>query len=274
MTDARLGALLLLLLPVQAHAWSGGAIDAQTMKRFGGTYRPDCTNASSPQATILRDALVIVKGDKRVSAKLVSEEDYVAWFGQVPPDHFQESFEARLPDGEDIAFLVYEDAKGPYLSIGWGPKLKAAFGQATLDLVYRLCDAPSREVTPKPPAAEEKPAPGELPDSDAMIRNSAFRAAYLKALGKYSKETWLAEMKGRAGATSKVTVAGEEFLQVNFCKLHDCGASNTTVLYSAARKKAYGKVSIAGKTALIGKPSPEIAKALGELWRRQWVHDR
>ena len=44
------------------------------------------------------------------------------------------------------------------------------------------------------------------------------------------------------------------------------------MLYSAERKVVYGKVSLDGKSTLIGSPPPEVARAIGEAWRRQWVH--
>jgi hypothetical protein len=269
-------ALTLVLAAASEPAWPAGRLDAETMKAYGGTYRSDCKDLASPSFVVGETSLTYVKGDKRITGSILPEDETAAWFGQIPPDGFHVALQSVLPDGESFALLVYQDARGPYLTVEADEKLAAVIGKAAMARQYRLCDAASRPApavqAPIPASPDATPA-DEFPDSDGMMRDPAFRAAYLKALGRFAKEPWLAQMNGRSGATSKVTVAGKEYLQVNFCKLHDCGASNTTVLYSASRKLVYGKVSIEGKTALIGSPPPEVAKALGELWRTQWVHD-
>ena len=39
------------------------------------------------------------------------------------------------------------------------------------------------------------------------------------------------------------------------------------VLYSSAKKVAYGKVYMAGKSSMFGNPPPPVAKEIGEYWR-------
>ena len=104
-----------------------------------------------------------------------------------------------------------------------------------------------------------------------MLEDPAFKKAYFKALGKLSKEDWLANLDGPSPAANKVTVAGDEYVLIHACKNHDCAENNTTLLYSETKKLVYGKVRMAGKSTLLGNPPPPVAKDLGDFWFKQWA---
>lgn len=268
-------ALMIALALVGGTAGAAGRLEPATVKEFGGIYRADCADAGSRSVIVREDHVVFADGGKRIAWSFLSDSERIDYFGRMMPDDFQTALMAEDANGYGIQIIVHRDARGPYLTVEGHPAIEETKDKPAVE--FRLCDAASRPVPVPPPvvhAPRETVAAGEYPNSDAMIQDPAFRAAYHKALGRHAKLPWLAQMNSRAGSTTKVTVAGREYLQVNCCKEHDCGASNATVLYSAAKKRVYGKISLEGKSAMIGSPPPEIAKALGELWRKQWVHGR
>jgi hypothetical protein len=135
----------------------------------------------------------------------------------------------------------------------------------------RAAAAPTTPAAKPAPAAGTAPAAEVLPGPAEMLAtDAAFKSAYMKTLGRYSKEPWLTELTGPSAPTTKVTVDGIEYTAINCCKPHDCADNTMVAFYSAAKKKVYGKVVVAGKSALIGNPPPAVAKEIGALWFQQF----
>jgi hypothetical protein len=162
---------------------------------------------------------------------------------------------------------------------GDDPAMKLSVEQAQNAPHYRHCvtaakPAGSAATTPAPegkPAETAAQAGETLPSPPEMLANDpAFKSAYMKALGRYSKEPWLTELTGPSAPTTKVTVDGIEYTAINCCKPHDCADNTMVAFYSAAKKKVYGKVVVAQKSALIGNPPPAVAKEIGALWFKQF----
>ena len=278
----------LALIAAHTPAAALDTLDAYTLKEYGGTWLSDCKNNASPRVTVFNNALVFIRGDKRV-ASTGNVMGTATYFGQDPPASYVYTLIGELDNGQQqLIFMIEKDKTGNYITLLGDDKVMAQIGPDWKTLKFRPCDAPAKEAkagTTPPPAA--KPAPtavaeapavaaaaptaGELPPAYGMLDDPAFKKAYMKALGKFSKEDWLATLDGPSPASSKVTVAGDEYVLVHSCKNHDCVENNTTLLYSEAKKLVYGKVRMAGKSALLGNPPPPVAKELGEFWRKQWA---
>ena len=81
-------------------------------------------------------------------------------------------------------------------------------------------------------------------------------------------------LDGPATPTTKINVAGNEYVFAKSCKNHDCGDNNVVLLYSAAQGKVYGKVFDRRRASLIGNPPPAVAAELDRLWVAEWRQNR
>jgi hypothetical protein len=264
MGKARIGFAALALLAL-APAAAESALDRDAFKTFGGTYMSDCKNPASPRLTVFEDQVVLLRGDVRVAAGNI--QNAASYFGNSPPEGYNTAILSEDAAGNQLLFVVYEDAAGQYISIDGDAKSLARVGKAAQRLKYRRCDAGPKRVSRELPPAT---APVEG-DAGSMILDKTFKAAHLKALGKLAREPWLAELSGPSVPTRKVTVAGGEYVLVSACKSHDCAESNTTLLYSPSKRVVYGKVRMDGRSQLYGAPPPAVAKELGEYWRKEWA---
>jgi Inhibitor of vertebrate lysozyme (Ivy) len=102
-----------------------------------------------------------------------------------------------------------------------------------------------------------------------VMKDAAFRAAYVQALGPLKREAWLIDMDG-PGTQRLETVAGSRYLLVTTCKDHDCGANNMVVLYATAPPALYGEVWRGGRLTAIGNPPPRVALELKKIWNTEW----
>src|SRR5262249_8294783 len=130
-----------------------------------------------------------------------------------------------------------------------------------------------RAATSAPPTAlpaDSAAAVPALPGAAEFAADPAFAVPYKKALGKYAKEPWLLALEGPSPETRKATIAGTEYVVLQACKDHDCAENNTTLLWNADRRVVYGKVRVAGKSALIGSPPKDVQPDLGKLWWQTW----
>jgi len=272
-------AFVLLALPTPARALD--TLDAYTMKEYGGTWLSDCRNNASPRVTVFNNALVFIRGDKRV-ASTGNVMGTATYFGQNPPESYVYTLIGELENGQlQLIFMIDKDKTGNYITLLGDDKVMAQIGPDWKTLKFRPCDAPAKvakaeaapapAAKPAPAAVAEAPVDADIPGGPAMLEDPAFKKAYLKALGKLSKEEWLATLNGPSPAAQKVTVAGDEYVLIHACKSHDCAENNTTLLWSEAKKLVYGKVRMAGKSTLLGNPPPPVAKELGEFWRKQWA---
>ena len=254
-------------------------LDAWTLKEYGGTWLSDCKNNASPRVTVFNNALVFIRGDKRV-ASTGNVMGTATYLGRDPPASYVYTLIGELDNGQQqLIFMIEKDKTGNYITLLGDEKVMAQIGPDWKTLKFRPCDAPAKEakaetapaaVAEAPAVAAAAPAAGELPPAYGMLDDPAFKKAYMKALGKFSKEGWLVALDGPSPASSKVTVVGDEYVLVHSCKNHDCAENNTTLLYSETKKLIYGKVRMAGKSTLLGNPPPPVAKELGEFWFKQW----
>ena len=272
-------AFVLLALPTPARALD--TLDAYTMKEHGGTWLSDCKNNTSPRVTVFNNALVFIRGDKRV-ASTGNVMGTATYFGQDPPESYVYTLIGELENGQlQLIFMIDKDKTGNYITLLGDDKVMAQIGPDWKTLKFRPCDAPAKEAKaeaapapaakPAPAVVAEAPVDADIPGGPGMLEDPAFKKAYLKALGKLSKEEWLATLNGPSPAAQRVTVAGDEYVLIHACKNHDCAENNTTLLWSEAKKLVYGKVRMAGKSTLLGNPPPPVAKELGEFWRKQWA---
>jgi len=267
----------LALIAAYTPASAFDTLDADTMKEYGRTWFSDCKNNASPRVTVFNNALVFIRGDRRV-ASTGNVMGTATYLGQDPPASYVYTLIGELDNGQQqLIFMIEKDKTGNYITLLGDDKVMAQIGPDWKTLKFRPCDAPAKaakaEAAPAPAAVAEAPvaAARDLPGGPAMLENPAFKKAYLKALGKLSKEEWLATLNGPSPAAQKVTVAGDEYVLIHACKSHDCAENNTTLLWSEAKKLVYGKVRMAGKSTLLGNPPPPVAKDLGDFWFREWA---
>jgi hypothetical protein len=271
-------AVAVALAGPSAPALAQERLDKFQIDMWGGTWRPDCANAKGPEVTVLADALVYVNGNTRV----VGTTNWAtgSWFGNSPPADYVTTFVSAMPGDQQFLGMVFKDAKGEYMTLDGDANVVAKIGKANAALKYRRCPpAGAKASAPEPAAktaaqvaADEAAAAAAAanPDAGGMIAQPKFKAAYLKALGKWSKEPWLKDLDGPTPPSRLVTVAGTEYRLVSSCKNHDCYNNNVVVLYSEAKGIAYGRIMVATKSAMIGNPPPAVATQLGELWRQEF----
>jgi hypothetical protein len=257
-------------------------LDKYSLQAWGGTWMSDCADNKSPRVTVFEEALVFLRGDTRVAGG--NFRAAASWMGISPPEDYVVALLSELPGEKQFLAIVYRDELGEYITLEGDPDVRAQIGEPALAMKYRKCTAAAatpaapaeKPATAASPATGTKPAPsapaasGEMPDAIAMMADSAFKAAYAKALGPYAGEEWLAKLDGPSSPSKKVKVAKNEYLLVNSCKNHDCYDSNTLMLYSSAKKLVYGKVVVGGKHGLFGNPPPAVSKELETMWRAQW----
>jgi hypothetical protein len=264
------------LIASHAPAAAFDTLDASTMKEYGRTWLSDCKDGASPRVTVFDNALVFIRGDKRV-ASTGNVMGTATYYGENPPDNYVFTLIGELDNGQQqLIFMVDKDKVGNYITLLGDDKVMAQVGPDWKTLRFRPCDAPVKSAAAAPaPAKASTPEPGaaavDTPGGPALLEDPAFQKAWIKALGsKLSKEEWLATLDGPSPAARKVTVAGDEYMLVHACKSHDCAENNTTLLWSAAKKVVYGKVRTAGKSTLLGNPPPPVAKDLGQFWFEEW----
>ena len=103
-----------------------------------------------------------------------------------------------------------------------------------------------------------------------LLTDPKFKSAYYKALGPKVKERWLAQLDGPTPPIKKINVAGAEYIFASACKNHDCGDSNTVLLYSTTQAVVYGKIVQQRRATLIGAPPPAVASELDRFWVAEW----
>jgi hypothetical protein len=256
--------LLPLLLLLACARPAAAQVDAEILGLFGGTWQADCAKPASAKVTVSANAIVFVDGARRVAATTATAA--ASWYGNSAPEGHLMTFVGDMPDGDQVIVDVLEDAQGRYAHIDGGGSVRKALGPAALKLRLVRCGA---AVVKAKVVAPAQTAPG-LPGPAELAADPAFAAPYRKALGKLAKEDWLLRLEGPAPESGMVTVAGTEYRLLHACKAHDCADNNTTLLWNAPKRLVYGKVRLAGRSALVGNPPPAVAKELGEFWRKQW----
>ena len=278
--------LAVLSLAAGSPALAQGRIDPELLRSYGGAYAVDCARPGGLRLTVGANALSAEAGGKSIRGTPVQAA--AAYFGRSAPPDFRVALIGALPGGDELVFLVYQNAKGVSAAIDGGPKVQALVGKGAMGRRLPRCDsarqastgvAPAQNPTPGPsknPAQDAAPAPTPGPVPQAVIsppqllHDPRFRTPYLRVLGPLTKEAWLMRLDGPAPAVRKVRVAGEEYELVSVCKPHDCANHNILLLYSAGRQIVYGRLHQAGRGTRLGAPPAQVAAELERLWRAEW----
>lgn len=277
------GAVFVLIV-TNTPAWAQGKLDADTMKAYGGTYQVDCSNTTSPKATVFADALVFLNGDKRVAGS--KPEAQASYHGNSPPPEYRLMLASEAPGGQ-LLFEIGQDKAGHYLKLYGEPKVEAAIGKPLIQQKFRRCDGtakPMQTVAAAPVGAQAAPAPSQGQGSgnsakifkgyalselsaSGLLYNPQAKATYHKALGPLVKESWLAKLDGPSSEFRPVKVAGADYMLGYTCKNRDCYDNTIVLLWSGVQNVVYGKVVQKNKSTLIGSPPPAVAAELEKLWK-------
>ncbi|CAM5787036.1 Ivy family c-type lysozyme inhibitor [Rhizobacter fulvus] len=250
-------------------------IDAETLKRYGGSYAVDCGRPGTPRLQVQAGALAVEQGNQRMTGR--NAMSAYSYFGNSPPPKdFQVALISEVRGDQQLIFMVYSDRAGPYIRIEADPKVAAALGRALTSPKYRRCEAaalPPAPALPGPaavPSPRAAPAPGAVPALGSLAADPAFKRAYLRALGPRAGERWLARLEGPAPETRELRVGGVPYVVIAICKAHDCYDHNAVFLYSAAQQQVIGLVQQKGAKTLVGSPAPTQAAQLERLWQSEW----
>jgi hypothetical protein len=275
-------AALAFLFAGAAPAAAQDGLDVHTLEAFGGTYKSDCGKSSAATLTIARNTLTFVEGARKLAGTNVMTA--ASYWGPDMPDTYRTTILSEV-GGNQLLVIVHEDEKGPYVLVSADPAVRLS--DAIQKTKFRTCgerkpkladhaDVPA-QTTPAPAkATTAKPAPAGTPGSgvgitaSGMLADRKFKAAWLAALGARANQPWLARLDGPSPENRRVTVDGADYLLIAACKNHDCYDYSTVILWSAPKKRVFGLVHEAGRTALLGGPTPALATELRALWKAEF----
>ncbi len=259
------------LIALASPAWAQSKLDADSIRLWGGTYSTNCGNPSAPRLRVVSDALMVEQNNKRLTGRNVQAQH--SFFGNSPPPDYQVALASEVRRDIQLLFIVYQDRSGLYIVPDGDREVQAALGKALVGQKYRSCDAAGRPATPAPAAAPASVGEPMINPWD-LLQDPKFKPVYYRALGAKVNERWLTDLDGPATPTTKINVAGNEYVFAKSCKNHDCGDNNVVLLYSAAQGKVYGKVFDRRRASLIGNPPPAVAAELDRLWVAEWRQNR
>src|SRR5512134_1328362 len=184
---------------VSAAAWSQGRLDADSLRAFGGTYSPNCSNPQAPRAHVTAAALMVEQGNQRMTGGNV--EAAASFLGPSPPPNYRTVLLGEVR-GQQLQFILFQDAAGYYLTLDGDQRVRAALGKTLLGHRYRQCGVSARApaTSPPPAAAAPRSAPaasgapaGAIPPLDTMtapglLMDPKFKAAWHRALGPKARE--------------------------------------------------------------------------------------
>ena len=255
----RAGAALATLacLPPSACA----AMDPALEQRYGGVYSSACQDPAAPRLKLFGDTMSVERGGRAVlSARNVKP-------AAAPPPgagaDYKAGFVGDVPGGDRLSFALFHNAHGLFAVPDGGPRSAAAMGADLRGQRLRHCD-PNRNRLPgaAPPPAERAPAD--------YLRDARFRAAYQAVLGPLAQEPWIARLDGPAPPVQQVKVGGVDHDLLAVCKQHDCAEHSMVLLYAPSSGSVAGKVVQAGRSTLLGQPSPAVKAELERAWKREW----
>jgi hypothetical protein len=260
-----------IALPASALDWN-----AEALALYGGTYAADCANPAALHLRVESDKLALEKGSRTVIAR--QPDPSASFFGPQPPREFQIAIMGSVAAAGDLTVIVYRDARGRYAGLQADPALMASLDLKPNDTTtYRDCDAERRQRDGAADLAAQS-AQGKAAEDAALaspLADPAFKAAYLTAIGSRARTEWLANLDGPGSPQKSVVIDGVPYLQLAFCKAHDCSDNNTVLLYARADNKVYGLVFEGGqRSTLIGNPPAPLAEELRRIWRSEWRQRR
>jgi Inhibitor of vertebrate lysozyme (Ivy) len=242
-------------------ALSGAQLTAAENKVYAGVYSNACGDPGKPMVRLYDDVMSVGQAGKVVTAKPFKSSN--AHLGATPPPaDFKTAFVGEVKGGDGLVFVLFHNPDGLFVVLEGGPKSLAQLGPGLQGQKLRHCD-PNRNALPGAPAAVSA-RPTDL------LRDPKFKTPYLKALGPLASEKWLTSLNGPAPEMKTVQAAGAAYQLASVCKPHDCAEHNTVLLYDATQGRVVGKVYQAGRSTLIGNPTPTLARELERLWTEEW----
>jgi hypothetical protein len=234
-------------------------VDLALERQIAGVYSNACADRAALEVKFYDDVMMVGRGGKTVTAnKIRAHKNHPA--ASSAPD-FKTVIAGDVRGGDGLVFVLYHNAGGLFAVIEGGAKSLAPLGPGVQGQRLRHCD-PNRNALPGAPAPAGPAGPGDL------LKDAAFKSAYMKALGPLASEPWLTRMDGPAPENRKVTIGGVEYTLAAVCKAHDCADHNMVVLYQAAQKTVVGQVQQKGRKTLLGNPAPALAKEIDKLWMK------
>ncbi|WP_367849798.1 Ivy family c-type lysozyme inhibitor [Rhodoferax sp. WC2427] len=233
------------------------------VRKYGGTYATQCNSADAPRLRVLRDALVVEQGDKRIVGRKVQTD--FSYLAASPPPFFKLTLASKVRSGSTLDFVVFEDKTGTSIHLRADAALQAPLGKSMLNATYRRCDE-----APAPSASAHTTQNEPMSDAEKILLNPTFKANYLRVLGPLAREPWLAKFNGPRPPARRVRVAGVDYLLLLVCKPHECTGFNAALLYAEDRDRLFGKIYQQGRSDYLGEPPSDIADALDALWTSQW----
>jgi hypothetical protein len=103
-----------------------------------------------------------------------------------------------------------------------------------------------------------------------LIKQPAFKSAYLNVLGSKAKEAWLAHLSGPSSQAIQQTIRGEEYLLAHSCRQHACNIDNIVFAYSSTSNRVFAKLVENGSVQWLGDPPPEIQAELEAYYAKQF----
>jgi hypothetical protein len=275
-----LAAALVALLGCAAPAAAQDGLDVHTLEAFGGTYRSDCGKSSAVSVTITKNTLTYAEGGRKLTGTNITTA--ASYWGPDMPGTYRTTILSEV-GSDQLLVIVHEDEKGPYLLVAGDAAFKLS--DAVTRTKFRTCgetkprladqvEVPAKPAKPAPAAtgttAAGKPRSGAGITASGMLADRRFKSAWLAALGSRANQEWLARLDGPSSESRVVRVGDAEYLSINACRNHDCYDYSTLILWSAPKKRVYALVNEAGRTALLGGPTPEMATELRALWKAQF----
>lgn len=254
---------------------SAQGLQPEVLASAGGRYAVDCARPDSARVLVEARQMLIEQGNQRMA---VSNLDAAfSYFGNNPPPDFRVALFGQVQKRFDVTALVKADGKGQYIQLEGDPTAMANLG-ALGKARFRHCnEAANQQAVAEQKANREAEAaarapvaPGTAKHPSELIRDPAFKPAYLKALGPLGRTPWLAQMNGPAPDLSRRRIGGVDYTVAAFCKPHDCGDHNAVLLYDAAQGRVYGLVSQNSRQQSFGAPPGPMLADLQAVWRRQW----
>jgi len=261
------GASLALASVPAAAEWNADAV-----KTFGGSYAADCADAASLHLKVDAGGLTVEKKGRTISAP--APDPAFSYLGPSPPPTFQAALLAQARGGGEVVALVHRDAQGRFVELGLEPRTAASFGlRANESPRLRDCDTGrrGRDGAAAVAASQEAARDRVAAAAASPLAEPEFKRLYRQALGSRVNVAWLAGMAGPGTPQKSLRIGDTEYVQMAFCKAHDCGDNNAVLLYARSAGKLYGLVFEGGRNrTLIGQPPPPVASQLDRLWRAEW----
>ena len=263
MTRPPARAALSLLLACAGAPAALAALDPKTDRQVGGVFSNACQDRAQVMIRLYGDVLDIERAGKAVQA------DRLKSVRTPPPGAAAADFAATVTGqvkggSGTLTLTITHNARGLFARIDGDERALAPLGPGVAGQTLRHCD-PNRNAQPGTTPATTHRGPPDL------LKDTRFKAAYLKALGPLAREPWISAMEGPAPALRQVKLAtGDEYTLAATCKPRDCAEHNLIVLWRPQSARVLALVQQRGRKTPIGTPNPDELRQLEKLWAAEW----